>query len=34
MKWKIAGGAALAAMAVGFAMNLKAIRRYLRMVAM
>jgi hypothetical protein len=33
-KWKIVGGAVLAAMAAGFAMNFKAIRRYIRMSTM
>jgi hypothetical protein len=32
--WKIIGGAILAAMAVGTAMNMKAIRRYIRMSTM
>jgi uncharacterized protein DUF6893 len=33
-KWKIFGSAILAAMAVGAAMNFKAIRRYIRMSTM
>ena len=32
--WKIIGGTILAAMAVGTAMNIKAIRRYIRMTTM
>jgi uncharacterized protein DUF6893 len=34
MKWKIVGGAILAAIAAGVALNLKDIRRYIRMVTM
>jgi hypothetical protein len=33
-KWKVIGGAIMAAMAVGAAMNFKAIRRYIRMSTM
>ena len=33
-KWKIIGGALLAAMAIGTAMNYKAIRRYIRISTM
>jgi hypothetical protein len=33
-KWKIIGGAILAAMALGTAMNFKAIRRYIRISTM
>ena len=33
-KWKVIGGAILAAMAVGTAMNFKAIRRYIRISTM
>jgi|SwirhisoilCB1_FD_contig_51_235593_length_586_multi_1_in_0_out_0_2 hypothetical protein len=33
-KWKIIGGAILAVMAVGTAMNFKAIRRYIRISTM
>lgn len=32
--WKIIGGTILAAMAVGTALNMKAIRRYIRMSTM
>jgi hypothetical protein len=32
--WKIIGGTILAVMAVGTAMNIKAIRRYIRMTTM
>ena len=32
--WKIIGGAILAAMAVGTAMNFKALRRYIRISTM
>ena len=32
--WKIVSGAVLAAMAVGTALNFKAIRRYIRMSTM
>jgi hypothetical protein len=32
--WKIIGGTILAALAVGTAMNFKAIRRYIRMSTM
>jgi hypothetical protein len=34
MKWKVIGGALLAVMAAGVAMNLKAIRRYIRISTM
>jgi hypothetical protein len=33
-KWKVIGGSILAAMAVGVAMNFKAIRRYIRISTM
>jgi hypothetical protein len=32
--WKVVGGAVLAAMAVAVAMNLKALRRYIRISTM
>jgi hypothetical protein len=32
--WKIVGGAVLAALAVGAAMNFKALRRYIRISTM
>jgi hypothetical protein len=33
-KWKVIGGAIMAAMAVGAAMNFKAIKRYIRISTM
>jgi hypothetical protein len=33
-KWKVIGGAILAAMALGAAMNIKAITRYIRISTM
>jgi hypothetical protein len=33
-KWKVIGGAIMAAMAVGAAMNFKALKRYIRISTM
>jgi hypothetical protein len=33
-KWKVIGGAIMAAMAVGAALNFKALKRYIRMSTM